>query len=58
MENIPSWKAHSHSGTQEIPRLLRNTNVHYLVHKSSSLGSSYCKCICLTPFHRICLNPF
>jgi hypothetical protein len=37
MEQSPSWQANSHSAGQEIPRLLRNTKVHYRVHKSQSL---------------------
>ena len=31
-EQTPSWEATSASATQEIPRILRNTNVHYPVH--------------------------
>ena len=32
----PSWQANSCSPRQEIPCILRNTNVHYLIHNSPS----------------------
>jgi hypothetical protein len=37
MEQIPSWEANSLSASQEIPRLLRNPNVHCRVHNSTPL---------------------
>jgi len=33
MEENPSWEANSHSASEEIPRLLRNTKVHYRTNK-------------------------
>jgi hypothetical protein len=36
MERIPSWEANRFSASQEIPRILRNANVHYRVYKSPS----------------------
>jgi hypothetical protein len=33
MEQSPSWDAKKFSASQEIPRILRNTQVHYLIHK-------------------------
>jgi hypothetical protein len=37
MYQSPSWGANSHSASQEIPRLLRNTKVHFRIHNSPSL---------------------
>ena len=36
MEQIPSWWTNRFSASQEIPRILRNPNVHYHVYKSRS----------------------
>ena len=33
MEQSPSWEANTFSASQEIPRILRNPNVHYHIHK-------------------------
>jgi hypothetical protein len=34
MEQRPSWEANSFSARQEIPRILRNPEVRYRIHKS------------------------
>jgi hypothetical protein len=34
MEQSPPWEAYSLSASQEVPRLLQNTKVHYRVHKN------------------------
>jgi len=34
MEQSPSWEANWFSASQEIPRILWNPKVHYLIHKS------------------------
>jgi hypothetical protein len=41
VEQSPSWEANSHSASQEIPRLLRNPNVHHRVHNSPPLNKEY-----------------
>ena len=33
MEQSPSWEANRSSGSQKIPRILKNLNVHYRIHK-------------------------
>jgi hypothetical protein len=37
MEQSPSWEDSSHSASREVTRLLRNSKVHYRVHKSPQL---------------------
>ena len=34
MEQSPSWEANSSSASQEIPRILFNTQVHYNIRKT------------------------
>jgi hypothetical protein len=34
MEQRPSWETNSFSASQEIPRILRNPEVHCRIHKS------------------------
>ena len=33
MEQSPSWEANRFSASQEIPRILQNTKVHYRIEK-------------------------
>ena len=37
MQHSPSWQANSSSASREIPRILRNSKVHYRIHNSQPL---------------------
>jgi len=37
MEQSPSWESNRFSASQEIPCILRNSNVHYHIHKNPPL---------------------
>jgi len=43
MEPSPSWEANTHSASQEIPILLRNSKVHHSVHISPPLIHILCQ---------------
>jgi len=51
MENSPSCKANSSSDSQEIPRILRNLEVHNVIHKSSPTASTLSQNLPVHPPH-------
>jgi hypothetical protein len=59
MELSPSWQANSSSPRQEIPCILRNTNVHYRIHNSHScvpILNQICSVPTLTSYLKMHLN--
>jgi hypothetical protein len=61
MKQISTWEANSHSSSQDIPRLLRNPNVHYRVHESMPLINVVNQCIRSINSHPVslrCILPF
>ena len=49
MEQSPFWEANRSSPTQEIPRILWNTKVHYRIHNSRHLSLSSVRSIQYMP---------
>ena len=54
MEQSPSWKANSFSSSQEIPHILTNPKIHYLVYKCPL--RSQINPIHVSPFHFLIIH--
>jgi len=57
MKQSSSWEANRFSASQEIPRILWNTKVHYCIHKRPSLSLSWASSIQSIPPHPTSWRP-